>query len=45
MVDFHRSLRTLDRADALQQAQVTMMRTEDDRHPYYWASFILIGGR
>ena len=44
MVDFHRSLRTLDRAAALQQAQVTMMRTEDDRHPYYWASFILIGG-
>jgi CHAT domain-containing protein/Tfp pilus assembly protein PilF len=45
MVDFHRSLRTLDRAAALQRAQVTMMRTADDRHPYYWASFILIGGR
>ena len=45
MVDFHRSLRTLDRAAALQQAQLAMMRTADDRHPYYWASFILIGGR
>ncbi len=45
MVDFHRSLRTLDRAAALQQAQLTMMRTADDRHPYYWAAFILIGGR
>jgi len=45
MVDFHRSLRTLDRAAALQRAQVIMIRTPDDRHPYYWASFILIGGR
>lgn len=45
IVDFHRSLRTLDRAAALQRAQLAMMRTPDDQHPYYWASFILIGGR
>ena len=45
MVDFHRGLRSLDRAAALQQAQVAMLRNADDRHPYYWASFILIGGR
>jgi CHAT domain-containing protein/Tfp pilus assembly protein PilF len=45
MVAFHRALRTSTRAAALQQAQVAMIRHPRQRHPYYWAPFVLIGGR
>lgn len=31
------------RAEALQKAQLELMRNEEYKHPYYWASFILVG--
>ncbi|MBT9317589.1 CHAT domain-containing protein [Leptothoe spongobia] len=36
---------TLTKAEALQQAQITMLQSEDvtRQHPYRWAPFILIG--
>ena len=33
----------LPKAQALQQAQVAMLRTPATAHPFYWAPFILIG--
>ena len=35
----------LTKAKALQQAQIEMIRSEiqDERHPYRWAAFVLIG--
>ncbi len=45
MVAFHRSLATSGRAAALQQAQLTILRQQVTAHPFYWAPFILIGGR
>lgn len=45
MVSFHRRLasRTGGKAEALRQAQLEAMRGDAAVHPYYWASFILIG--
>jgi CHAT domain-containing protein len=31
------------RAEALQKAQIELLRGEKYKHPYYWASFILVG--
>ncbi|WP_127082425.1 CHAT domain-containing protein [Dulcicalothrix desertica] len=31
------------RAEALQKAQLELMKSEEYKHPYYWASFILVG--
>jgi CHAT domain-containing protein len=45
MVAFHRALSTAGRAAALQQAQLAVLRTQATAHPFYWAPFILIGGR
>jgi CHAT domain-containing protein len=45
MVAFHRGLQTTDRATALRQAQVALLRDPRTTHPYYWAPFILLGGR
>ena len=33
----------LSRAAALQQAQRTLLETQDFRHPFYWSPFLLIG--
>jgi CHAT domain-containing protein len=45
MVAFHRALATSGRAAALQEAQLTILRKQATAHPFYWAPFILIGGR
>lgn len=45
MVAFHTALATSGRAAALQQAQLTILRKQMTAHPFYWAPFILIGGR
>jgi CHAT domain-containing protein/Tfp pilus assembly protein PilF len=45
MVAFHKALATSGRAAALQQAQLTILRKQVTAHPFYWAPFILIGGR
>jgi len=38
---FYKNLRTMGRAEALQQAQLTMMKEYDN--PYYWGAFVLYG--
>ena len=45
MVRLYRHLNNprLNKADALRQAQLEMIRKGDFSHPYYWAGFILIG--
>jgi len=49
MVNFHRYRRQggLSTAEALRRAQIDMIRgsSETERHPFNWASFILIGGK
>lgn len=45
MVAFHRSLPTAGRVGALQQAQWALIQRPATAHPFYWAPFILIGGR
>jgi len=45
MVAFHRGLETLDRASALQRAQLALRRNPRTAHPFYWAPFILFGAR
>ena len=45
MVRLYRHLNDprLNRADALRQAQLEMIRKGEFAHPYYWAGFVLIG--
>jgi CHAT domain-containing protein len=45
MVAFYRHLNnpTLNKAQALRQAQLDMIRQGTFSHPYYWAGFVLIG--
>jgi len=32
-----------NKAKALQRAQLELLKTSEFKHPYYWASFVLIG--
>lgn len=45
MTDFYRSRtqRGLNKAEALQQARLQMIRSTKYSHPYYWGPFVLIG--
>ena len=49
MLDFHRNLQPkinksqVSTAKALQRAAVKMLRSEDYRHPFYWAGFVVVG--
>jgi len=47
MIDFHRRLKdstpTQNKATALQQAAMSLMKDPRYRHPYFWAGFVLIG--
>lgn len=45
MKEFYRQLLKLPKAQALQQAQLKVMKMEKHKyaHPYYWAPFLLIG--
>ena len=45
MIQFHRERKTnnIGTGDALQAAQVKMIRSAQYRHPYYWAPFISVG--
>lgn len=48
MVDFHRHRKQdgVSTAEALRQAQLDLLNQEERhyQHPYFWASFVLIGG-
>jgi CHAT domain-containing protein len=46
MAEFHSKLRTRksnSKANALQQSALALRRSTDYRHPYYWATFSVIG--
>jgi CHAT domain-containing protein len=50
MLEFHRRLRTQDagrrtasKAEALRQAQLKLLRSNDYAHPFFWAGFVLVG--
>jgi len=44
MMAFHRGLRSgATNAQALRRAQRAMIRSVRDRHPFYWAPFVLVG--
>jgi CHAT domain-containing protein len=46
MLAFYENLdKGLDKAEALRQAQLKIMRTPKWRHPKYWAAFVLYGER
>jgi CHAT domain-containing protein len=49
MIRFHRCRRAenVSTAEALRRAQLAMLRVADSRYrdPYYWASFVAIGGQ
>jgi CHAT domain-containing protein len=46
MIDFHRQRKSngWEAGQALRAAQVKMARSISNRHPYYWAPFIAVGG-
>ena len=47
MVNFHRALisnkTTPNKAEALRQAALKLMRNPETSHPFYWAGFVLVG--
>lgn len=46
MVEFYRILSTepgISKAEALRQAQLTLMKNRQYQHPFYWAPFVLVG--
>ncbi|MCP2729862.1 CHAT domain-containing protein, partial [Limnofasciculus baicalensis] len=44
MVDFYQQLKTAPiKAEALRQAQLTMLKDDSLKHPYYWSAFTMIG--
>ena len=43
MRGFYANLRTMDKFEAMQKAQVAMIRSTRFHHPYHWASFQMIG--
>lgn len=45
MKEFYRQLTTnkVSKAEALRQAQLKVMKNPSYKHPYFWASFVLIG--
>ena len=45
MTQLYRELKTsgIGKAEALRQAQLSLLRSEKYQHPYYWSAFILVG--
>lgn len=46
MVNFHRSLLSpvrVSKSESLRQASLKMMKNPETSHPFYWASFIMVG--
>ncbi len=41
MAEFYKNLKTMSRAEAMQQAQLVMMKRYEN--PYYWGAFVLYG--
>jgi CHAT domain-containing protein len=51
MLQFHRNLKrassnhqtAMTKADALRQAEVTLLRDKRYQHPFFWAGFVVVG--
>lgn len=45
ITQFYRALKTprIGKSEALRQAQLSLLRSQKYRHPFYWSAFILIG--
>jgi CHAT domain-containing protein len=44
MIPYYKALRRgKGRSDGLRQAQLQMLRSKEQRHPFYWAAFIQSG--
>ena len=45
MTQFYQTRQTkkLTKVEALQKAQLSLLKSKDFSHPYYWSPFILIG--
>ena len=44
MVEYYKRLEAgEERAEALRQVQIKMLRSKDRNHPFFWASFIPVG--
>lgn len=44
MQAFYSNIRTIGKAEALRQAQIKMITSENYNHPFYWAAFNITGG-
>jgi len=45
MVAFHRALPSAGRVEAVQEAELALLRAPATTLPYYWAPFLLLGAR
>ena len=45
MTQFYQALKTseISKAEALRQAQLSLLRSSQYQHPFYWSAFILVG--
>lgn len=43
MKDFYENLKTMNKADALKNAQLALLKDPQTVHPFYWAPFNIIG--
>jgi CHAT domain-containing protein/Tfp pilus assembly protein PilF len=47
MLDFHRNLKntkpTITKAEALRAASMKMLQSNNYKHPFYWAGFVVVG--
>jgi CHAT domain-containing protein/uncharacterized protein HemY len=43
MKEFYKNLQTMEKAEALRQAQQTLSRNPKYVHPFYWGAFVLYG--
>ena len=45
MTQFYQALKTfgISKAEALRQAQLSLLRSSKYQHPFYWSAFILVG--
>ena len=45
MTQLYRALKTsgISKAEALREAQLSLLRSSKYQHPYYWSAFILVG--